>query len=101
MSSQEVIRNNRNLVVVCVVLSPVQLFVIPSTVTCQAPLSMGFPRHEYCSGLPFPSSWYLPNPGIIKPSSLGSPALAGGFFTTEPPGKPRDLLYLFSNSFQW
>ena len=50
----------------------------------QAPLSMGFPRQEYQSGLPFPSQGDLPNPGI-KPES---PELAGGFFTTEPPGKP-------------
>ena len=49
----------------------------------QAPLSMGCPRQEYWSGLPFPFPGYLPDPGI-KPSSL---ALAGGFFTTEPPGK--------------
>ena len=44
---------------------------------------MGFPRKEYWSGLPFPSPGYLPNPGI-KPAS---PALAGRFFTTEPPGE--------------
>ena len=44
---------------------------------------MGFPRQEYWSGFPFPSPGDLPNPGI-KPAS---PALAGGFFTTEPPGK--------------
>ena len=57
----------------------------PWTVVCQAPLSMGFPRQEYWSGLPFPSPGDLPDPGI-KPAS---PALAGGFFTTEPPGKPK------------
>ena len=51
----------------------------------QVPLSMGFPRQEYWSGLPFPSPGDLPDPGI-KPKS---PALAGRFFTTEPPGKPR------------
>ena len=45
---------------------------------------MGFPRQEYWSGLPFPSPVYLPNPRV-KPTS---PALAGGFFTNEPPGKP-------------
>ena len=55
----------------------------PWTVACQAPLSLGFSRQEYWSGLPFPSSGHLPDPGI-KPTS---PALAGGFFTTEPPGK--------------
>ena len=42
--------------------------VIPWTVACQAPLSMGFSRQEYWSGLPFPSSGDLPNPGI-KPKS--------------------------------
>ena len=44
---------------------------------------MGFSRQEYGSGLPFPSPGDLPDPGI-KPAS---PILAGGFFTTEPPGK--------------
>ena len=42
---------------------------------------MGFPRQEYCSGLPLPPPGDLPNPGI-KLTSLMSPALAGGFFTT-------------------
>ena len=51
---------------------------------------MGFPRQEYWSGLPFPSPGDLPDPGI-EPMS---PALAGGFFTTEPPGKPKILLYV-------
>ena len=48
-----------------------------------APLSMGFSRQEYWSGLPFPPPGDLLNPGI-KP---GSPALGGGFFTPVPPGK--------------
>ena len=60
------------------------LFVAPWTVTCQAPLSMGFPRQVYWSGLPIPLPGNLTGPGI----ELSSPALAGGFFTTEPPGKP-------------
>ena len=47
----------------------------------QAPLSMGFPRQEYWSGLPFPSPGDLPDPGI-ESMSLMSPALVGGFFTT-------------------
>ena len=51
----------------------------PWTVVCQAALSMGFPRQEYWSGLPGD----LTDPGI-EPAS---PLLAGGFFTTEPPGK--------------
>ena len=54
------------------------------TIAHQAPLSMGFPRQEYCSGLPFPSPQDLPDPGIEPVAS----ALATGFFTTEPPGKP-------------
>ena len=54
------------------------------TVTCQVPLSMGFPRQEYWNGLPFLPPGDLPNPGI-KPEF---PALEGGFFTAEPPGKP-------------
>ena len=70
------------------VLSPVQLFVTPWTAACQAPLSMEFSKQEYWSGLPFPPPGDLPNPGI-KPVSLASAALAGRFFTTEPPGKPK------------
>ena len=56
---------------------------VPWTGACQAPLSMGFYRQEYWSGLPFPSPGDLPDPGI-EPRSLPSPALAGGFFTTTP-----------------
>ena len=52
-----------------------------------APLSIGFSRQEYLSGLPFPPTGDLPDPGI-KPMS---PELAGRFFTTEPPGKPTSL----------
>ena len=53
----------------------------PWTVACQAPLSMGFSRQEYWSGLPFPSPGDLPDPGI-EPLSVRSPALASGFITT-------------------
>ena len=53
----------------------------------QAPLDMGFPRQEYKSRLPFPFSGDLPDPGIESASPV-SPALAGRFFTTEPPGTP-------------
>ena len=53
------------------------------TVAHQAPLFMGFPRQEYWSELTFPSPGDLPDPEI-EPLS---PALAGGFFTTEPPGQ--------------
>ena len=68
-------------------LSRVQLFVTPWTVAHQAPLSKGFSRQEHWSGLPFPPPGDLPDPGA-EPASLTSPALAGRFFTTEPPGKP-------------
>ena len=71
---------------VCV-LSWVRLFATPCAVAHQAPLSMGFLRQEYWSGLPFPTPGDLPNPGI-KPTSLVFPALRGGFFTTALPGKP-------------
>ena len=52
----------------CESLSRVRLFVTPWTVAHQAPLSVEFPRQEYWSGLPFPSSGDLPDPGI-KPRS--------------------------------
>ena len=65
-------------------LSRVQFFVTLWTTARQAPLSIKFTRQEYRSGLPFPSPGGLPAPEI-EPVSL---ALAGGFFTTEPPGKP-------------
>ena len=55
----------------------------PWTAAQQAPLSMGFSRQEYWTGLPFPSPRDLPDPGIEFRSPV-SPALAGGFFTTEP-----------------
>ena len=64
--------------------SHVQLSGTPWTVACKAPLSMGFSRQEYWSGLPFPSPGYLPNPGI-KPRS---PTLQPDALTSEPPGKP-------------
>ena len=57
------------------------------TVPRQAPLSIGFSRQELWNGLPFPSPGGPLEPGI-EPVSLASPAIAGGFFTTEPPGKP-------------
>ena len=62
-------------VYMCLSLSHVQLFVIPWTIACQAPLSMEFSRQEYWSGLPLPSPGDLPDPGI----ELVSTALAGGF----------------------
>ena len=71
-------------------------FVTLWTVARQGPLSMGFPRQEYWIGVPSPSPGDLPDPGIKRES----PALAGGFFTTEPPGKPHKVSYLKAN-FKW
>ena len=62
-------------------------FVTPRTVARQAPLSVGFSRQEYWSGLPFPSPGDLPDPGI-EPMCL---ALASRFFTAELPGKHSSL----------
>ena len=62
-------------------LSCILLFATQWTVA--RPLFMGFPRQEYWSGLPFSPLGDLPNPGI-EPESPVSPALVGGFFTTEP-----------------
>ena len=58
--------------------------VTPWAVARQAPLSMGLSRQEYWSGLPFPLPVDLPYSGI----ELASAALAGRFFSAEPPGKP-------------
>ena len=60
------------------------------TVALQAPLSMGFSRQEYWIRLPYPPPGDLSNPGI-EPTFLMSPALAGEFFTAEPPRKPTIL----------
>ena len=60
--------------------SNVRLFELPRTVASQAPLSMGFSRQEYWSGLPFPPSGDLPDPGI-EPTCPVSPALPGWFST--------------------
>ena len=62
-------------------LSHVQLFMTPWTVAYQAPLSMGFSRQEYWSGLQFPSPGYLPNPGIEP----GSPMFQANALPSEPP----------------
>ena len=67
-------------------------FVTLWAVAHQTPLSMELSRQEYQSELPFPAPGDLPDPGI-EPTPLASPALAGRFFTTEPPGKPQ----LYSN----
>ena len=66
--------------------SHVQLTVTLWAIAHQTPLSVEFSRQEYRSGLPFPAPEDLPDPGI-ETVSPASPALAGGFFTTKPPGK--------------
>ena len=68
----------------CQLLSHVLLFATLWTVAHQAPLSVGFSRQEYWSGLLFPSPVDIPDLGI----ELASPALADRFFTTKPSGKP-------------
>ena len=78
----------RNHVYVLSYFSHAQLFATSWTVACQAPLPMGFSRQEYWRKLPFPSLGDLPNPGIEPVFSCGS-CIAGRFFTTEPPGKPK------------
>ena len=75
-------------------LSHLQLFVTLWTVVCQAPLSLGFSRQDYWSQLPFPPPGDLLDLGI-EPMSPVSPALAGGFFTAEPPGRPTLCNLLF------
>jgi len=61
--------------------------VTPWTVACQASLSVDFSMQKYWSGLPFPTPGDLTDSGIEPMSNVAS-ALAGGFFTTAPPGKP-------------
>ena len=77
-------------------LSHVQLFVTPWTSTHQAPLSMEVPRQEYEGELPFLPPGDLRNPGF-EPAS---PTLTGGFFTTEPRGKPKLFLDCCKTDFQ-
>ena len=109
-------------------LSRVRLLVTPWTAAYQAPLSMGFSRQEYWSGVPLVSPSVVSNSAILwtvacqaplsmefqrqeywsglpfpspgnEPASLESPTLTGGFFTIEPPGKPWLLDYLLSPEF--
>ena len=70
------------------VLSRARLFVTPWTVARQAPLSVGFSRQEYRSGVPYPPPEGLADPGI-EPASPVSPTLAGGFCTTVLPVMPK------------
>ena len=83
-------------------LSRVRLLATPWTAAYQAPPSMGFSRQEYWSGVPLPSPylplgmWNLPGPGI-EPVS---PALAGRFLTTRPPGEPCIFFFKLTGSGQ-
>ena len=79
-------------------LQHVQLFAVPWTEACQAPLSMGFSRQEYWSGLPCPPPGNLPNPGI-KPASPVTPALQTDSLPTEPPEKPPHTYILYFRFF--
>ena len=73
------------------VLTHVWLFTTLWTAACQAPLSMGFSRQEYYSGLLFPPPGDFSNPGI-KPSSPVAPALQADSLLLRPLGKPREPL---------
>ena len=75
---------NSIVIVIVKLLSHVQLFATPWTVDCQAPLTIGFSRQGYWSGLPCPSPGGLPDPGI----ETRSPALQAVSLPSEPSGKP-------------
>ena len=77
-------------------ISCVELFVILWTVAQQAPLSMGFSKQEYWSGLPWPPPGDLPDTEI-HPASLISPALAGRFFTWRYLGSPYIIIHISRN----
>ena len=78
-------------------LSRVRLLATPWSVARHAPLSMGFSRQQYWSGLPFPPPGYLSHPGF-KPGFPASPGLAGGFFTTESNGGSQDIAEKLNNT---
>ena len=85
----------------CYSLSRIRLFATPWTVARQSPLSLGFPRQGYWSGLPFPPSGNLPDPGI-EPVPPSSPALTGRFFTIwatreDPLNSPGQLFSHYSS----
>ena len=80
--------DSQNVICCCIVTKSCLILCDPWTITHQDPVSMGFPRQAYWNGLPFPSPGDLPNPR----AETASPALADGFFTTEPPGKPKSII---------
>ena len=73
----------------CSVAKSCLTFAIPWTAARQAPLSMGFGRQEYWSGLPVPSRVDFPNPGI----EAASPALAGGSLPLRYQGSPGIIIW--------
>ena len=80
-------------VLACVLnhVSCARLFATLWTVACQAPLSIGFSRQEYWSGLPFPFS-----SGSSRPRDQTCVScIAGGFLTAEPPGEACPVLYVY------
>ena len=79
---------------VCCCCLVAKLCLTPWTIAHQAPVSMGFSRQEYWSGLPFPSPGDLPEPGVEPASSV----LVGRFFTVEAPGKPSCLVTVHYDS---
>ena len=80
--------------------SCLQLFEAPWSVVHRTLLCMGFPRGEYCSGLPCPPPGDLPNPPT-EPGSFMSPALAGRFFTTRATWQTQEVHYIqFSSVIQ-
>ena len=84
----------------CCVLSRVRLSVTPWTAARRAPLSTGFSRQAYWSGLPCPPPGDLPDPGT-QPASPVSPALAGRLFATEPSEKPLENLATLQLPSSW
>ena len=80
--------------------NPLQYSWLGNPMDCSLPGSSvhGCSRQEYWSGLPFPSPVDLSNPGI-EPTSLASPALAGRFFTTVPPGKTMYIIFKKLNQY--
>ena len=79
----------RRTVCVCSVTKPYLTLCDPLRLSPEVPLFMRFSRQEYWSGVPLPSLRDLPDSGIEATSPV-SPARAGQFFTTEPPGKPQE-----------
>ena len=84
------VTESQHILVVVQSLGRIQLFVTPWTVAHQAPLSIGFSRQAYWSGLPFPSPGDLPNPGV-EPRS---PALQSDSLPLSHLGSPQHILRL-------